>query len=168
MMHKIKTLIISGCVLALAACAQEAGSFLDEGGFGNPTMNNTQIQNGDITFLANLNQRFTADAGHVRIRQVHTRRRCSGSPDRTGKLDPAVPGNPVQRLRTYRPCGLGSLQQGVGSETCERGCKLPGQPGCQPLSTEGTRIFRRNAAGDRHTQSRAPEPSYGDRGLGHG
>ncbi len=61
MMLKIKTLIISGCVLALAACSQESGAFLDEGGFGNPTMNNTQIHNGDLTFLANLNQRFSSE-----------------------------------------------------------------------------------------------------------
>jgi outer membrane protein OmpA-like peptidoglycan-associated protein len=39
----------------------EAGSVLDHGTFGNATMNNTQIHNGDLTFLANLNQRFTAE-----------------------------------------------------------------------------------------------------------
>lgn len=67
---KIKTLLVGASVLALTACGegamfdgfnQEAGAFVDEGSFGNPTMNNTQIQNGDITFLANLNQRFSAE-----------------------------------------------------------------------------------------------------------
>jgi len=67
---KIKALLVGASALALAACGegpigqswtQEAGSFIDEGGFGNPTMNNTLIQNGDQTFLANLNQRFTAE-----------------------------------------------------------------------------------------------------------
>ena len=67
---KIKTFLVGASVLALTACGegtafdtfnQEAGAFIDEGGFGNPTMNNTQIQNGDVTFLANLNQRFTAE-----------------------------------------------------------------------------------------------------------
>ena len=64
---KIKTLLIGASALVLAACSDtstwnsEAGGFLDEGGFGNPTMNNTQIQNGDITFLANLNQRFSSE-----------------------------------------------------------------------------------------------------------
>ncbi len=63
----IKTLIVGACVFALAACSDnssfnsEAGGFIDEGGFGNPTMNNTQIHNGDITFLANLNQRFSSE-----------------------------------------------------------------------------------------------------------
>jgi outer membrane protein OmpA-like peptidoglycan-associated protein len=64
---KIKTLLVGASVFALAACSDnssfnsEAGGFIDEGGFGNPTMNNTQIQNGDITFLANLNQRFSSE-----------------------------------------------------------------------------------------------------------
>ena len=64
---KIKTMLVGAAALALTACSDsssfdhEAGGFIDEGGFGNPTMNNTQIQNGDITFLANLNQRFAAE-----------------------------------------------------------------------------------------------------------
>lgn len=67
---KIKALLVGASALALTACGEgpigdswhkEAGSFLDEGGFGNPTMNNTLIQNGDQQFLANLNQRFTAE-----------------------------------------------------------------------------------------------------------
>ena len=64
---KIKTMLVGAAALALTACSDtssfngEAGAFIDEGGFGNPTMNNTQIQNGDITFLASLNQRFTSE-----------------------------------------------------------------------------------------------------------
>ena len=67
---KIKSLLVGASALALTACGegpvgdswtQEAGAFIDEGGFGNPTMNNTLIHNGDQTFLANLNQRFTAE-----------------------------------------------------------------------------------------------------------
>ena len=67
MTRKTITLLFGASALALAACGegpvgqswhQEAGNFIDEGGFGNPTMNNTQIQNGDKNFLANLNQRF--------------------------------------------------------------------------------------------------------------
>ncbi len=50
---KIKTLALGAGVLALAACGegpagkswnQEAGAFLDEGGFGNPTMTNMMAQ----------------------------------------------------------------------------------------------------------------------------
>lgn len=50
---KIKTLALGAGVLALAACGegpvgkswnQEAGAFIDEGGFGNPTMNNMMAQ----------------------------------------------------------------------------------------------------------------------------
>ena len=67
---KIKVLLVGASALALTACGegpagqswtQEAGAFIDEGGFGNPTMNNTLIQNGDQQFLANLNQRFSAE-----------------------------------------------------------------------------------------------------------
>ena len=70
MTFKIKTLMVAASALALTACGdaqlgnswnQEAGAFIDEGNFGNPTMNNTLIQNGDQTLLANLNQRFSAE-----------------------------------------------------------------------------------------------------------
>ena len=63
----IKALLAASSALALVACGdadfgsswnQEAGSFIDEGGFGNPTMNNTLIQNGDLQFAVALNERF--------------------------------------------------------------------------------------------------------------
>lgn len=50
---KIKTLMVGAGALALTACGdgpvgkfwtQEAGAFLDEGGFGNPTMTNLLAQ----------------------------------------------------------------------------------------------------------------------------
>ncbi|NNE81827.1 MAG: hypothetical protein HKN18_16285 [Silicimonas sp.] len=50
---KIKTLMVGAAALALTACGegpigkswhQEAGAFLDEGGFGNPTMQNMMAQ----------------------------------------------------------------------------------------------------------------------------
>lgn len=50
---KIKTLMVGAGALALTACGegpvgkfwyQEAGAFIDEGGFGNPTMQNTLAQ----------------------------------------------------------------------------------------------------------------------------
>lgn len=53
MTFKIKTLLIGACALGLSACGdtnyatswnQEAGAFLDEGGFGNPTMRNMMAQ----------------------------------------------------------------------------------------------------------------------------
>lgn len=53
MTTKIKTLALGAGILALAACGegpvgktwtQEAGSFIDEGGFGNPTMTNMMAQ----------------------------------------------------------------------------------------------------------------------------
>ena len=65
-----KTLLAAASVLTLTACGdaqigqswnQEAGSQIDEGGFGNPTMNNTLVHNGERNYLVNLNQRFTND-----------------------------------------------------------------------------------------------------------
>lgn len=50
MSFKIKTLLVAAGALALTGCGeatswnQPAGSFLDEGGFGNPTMQNTLAQ----------------------------------------------------------------------------------------------------------------------------
>jgi len=45
----------------LAGFTQESGAFLDQGGFGNATMNNTQIQNGDLSHVVNLNNRFNQE-----------------------------------------------------------------------------------------------------------
>lgn len=45
MMFKAKIALVGAGLLALAACGnEEAGSKLDEGGFGNPTMNNMLAQ----------------------------------------------------------------------------------------------------------------------------
>ena len=50
--------------LSLTACADPdapAGGQLDTGTFGNATMNNTLVQNGDRSFLESLNERFSAE-----------------------------------------------------------------------------------------------------------
>ncbi len=66
-MIRTKILLAASSALALSACGeanlgspfyQEAGAFIDEGAFGNPTMNNTQIQNGEKSFADSLNARF--------------------------------------------------------------------------------------------------------------
>jgi len=71
-----KKLLAAASILALSACentdffadgalfdswTQEAGSFVDEGGFGNPTMNNTLVQTGQRNYLVDLNKRFSSD-----------------------------------------------------------------------------------------------------------
>lgn len=60
--------IIAVTAFGLAACGgpqdrfeREAGGFLDEGGFGNPTMTNTLIANGSITVAESLGRRFAAE-----------------------------------------------------------------------------------------------------------
>ncbi|MBV1866343.1 MAG: OmpA family protein [Marinosulfonomonas sp.] len=73
--HKTK-ILAAVSVLTLAACEnrdffadgelfdswnQEAGSFIDEGYFGNPTMNNTLIHSGDRRYVVNLNNRFASE-----------------------------------------------------------------------------------------------------------
>ena len=66
----IKTLLVASSALGLVACGdatvfqswnQEAGSFVDEGNFGNPTMNNTLIQTGQLSYVVSLNNRFSAE-----------------------------------------------------------------------------------------------------------
>lgn len=71
--HK-KTILAAVSVFALTACegrdyfadgqmfdswTQEAGSFVDEGQFGNPTMHNTLVQTGKRSFVVDLNNRFS-------------------------------------------------------------------------------------------------------------
>jgi outer membrane protein OmpA-like peptidoglycan-associated protein len=65
---KVKSSILMvTSVLALTACTEgsswhgEAGKFIDEGGFGNPTMNNALIMSGQLDYVINLNQRFAND-----------------------------------------------------------------------------------------------------------
>lgn len=61
-----KGLLAATSMLALAGCTgdgyspwtQEAGAVVDGGGFGNATMNNTLIQNGDKHYVIGLNDRF--------------------------------------------------------------------------------------------------------------
>jgi len=66
MRARIKTLLIASSALGLVACGDasltnwnsEAGAQVDEGNFGNPTMNNTLIQTGELEFATVLNDRF--------------------------------------------------------------------------------------------------------------
>ena len=57
-------------VLGLAACGPEvgsriAGSELDEGAFGNPTLNNTLVMSGEEGYVVDLNARFARDVPTV-------------------------------------------------------------------------------------------------------
>jgi len=55
---------LSGCspdTNVLRSFYAEAGSELDEGGFGNPTMNNTLVQSGQRDYTINLSHRFAAE-----------------------------------------------------------------------------------------------------------
>lgn len=62
-----KRLLAATSMLALVAgCSQEsltreAGAYLDEGAFGNPTMNNTLVQNGERSYLVDLAGRFNQE-----------------------------------------------------------------------------------------------------------
>ncbi len=67
--HKI-LFLAAASAMTLSACAdqtafsswtREAGSFLDEGQFGNPTMNNHMVHTGTGNILVDLNNRFSAD-----------------------------------------------------------------------------------------------------------
>ncbi|MCI2397964.1 OmpA family protein [Aliiroseovarius subalbicans] len=55
--------LLAGCgdSRLLSSWTQEAGEFLDEGQFGNPTMNNTEIHSGDRTFLTAMENRFASE-----------------------------------------------------------------------------------------------------------
>lgn len=58
-------IVTLGATLALSACDdfnREAGASLDEGFFGNPTMNNTLVMTGDQQMAIDLTRRFAAEA----------------------------------------------------------------------------------------------------------
>ncbi|SES13696.1 Outer membrane protein OmpA [Tranquillimonas rosea] len=69
MRRTLAPLLLSAAGLALAACEappsadwyQEAGADIDEGGFGNPTMQNTRLMTGEATVLQSLNTRFSRE-----------------------------------------------------------------------------------------------------------
>jgi outer membrane protein OmpA-like peptidoglycan-associated protein len=69
MRKHIRTLLAASSALALVACGDasisnwnnEAGAQLDEGAFGNPTMNNTLIMRGEGDVAVALNNRFQAE-----------------------------------------------------------------------------------------------------------
>ena len=69
MRKHIKTLLAASSALALVACGDaslsnwnnEAGAQLDEGGFGNPTMNNSLVMRGEADVALALNSRFQAE-----------------------------------------------------------------------------------------------------------
>jgi len=68
MKQMIKPLLTTASLLALGACAntstswhKEAGVFLDSGSFGNATMNNVQIHNGERSYVVDLNNRFSQE-----------------------------------------------------------------------------------------------------------
>ncbi len=57
----LKTLTIIASMAVLTNCSQEAGSFIDEGGFGSPTMNNMLIQTGQKSYAVDLSNRFASE-----------------------------------------------------------------------------------------------------------
>ena len=70
-------LLAATALLALTACGaeytnsfdSEAGAQLDEGQFGNATMNNTLIQTGQISYTVALAERFNAERERRNVEQ---------------------------------------------------------------------------------------------------
>ncbi|MBO9451561.1 OmpA family protein [Tropicibacter sp. R16_0] len=58
-MHK--WVVSLGLMVAVAACGREAGYEVDSGTFGNSTLNNTQMQNGERNFAQTLADRFARE-----------------------------------------------------------------------------------------------------------
>jgi outer membrane protein OmpA-like peptidoglycan-associated protein len=56
----IKTIVASTLILTVA-CERELGAELDEGQFGNPTMNNFLVQTGQLDYAVNLSRRFAEE-----------------------------------------------------------------------------------------------------------
>ncbi|EEX08172.1 OmpA family protein [Ruegeria lacuscaerulensis ITI-1157] len=56
-----KWIITLGLSVAVAGCTREAGYEIDQGAFGNATLNNIQVMNGELTYGQILAQRFAAE-----------------------------------------------------------------------------------------------------------
>ncbi|WP_109313453.1 OmpA family protein [Ruegeria sp. AU67] len=56
-----KWIITLGLSVAVAACTREAGYEVDQGAFGNATLNNVQVMNGELTYAQILGRRFAAE-----------------------------------------------------------------------------------------------------------
>ncbi len=56
-----KWIIALGLSVAVAACTREAGYEVDQGAFGNATLNNRQIMTGELTYAQILGRRFAAE-----------------------------------------------------------------------------------------------------------
>lgn len=56
-----KWIITLGLSIAVAGCTREAGFELDQGAFGNATLNNVQVLNGELTYAQILGRRFAAE-----------------------------------------------------------------------------------------------------------
>jgi peptidoglycan-associated lipoprotein len=69
MRAKFKGLVAATSLVALTACTgdgsstftSEAGALVGGGDFGNSTMNNTQVMNGEQSYVVNLNNKFAQD-----------------------------------------------------------------------------------------------------------
>jgi outer membrane protein OmpA-like peptidoglycan-associated protein len=58
----MKTLILTlGLSVAVTACTREAGYEIDAGTFGNATLNNSQVMNGELTYAQILSRRFASE-----------------------------------------------------------------------------------------------------------
>ncbi|KIC43900.1 MAG: OmpA family protein [Ruegeria sp.] len=56
-----KLFITLGLSVAVAGCTREAGYEIDQGAFGNATLNNIQVLNGELSYGQILAQRFAAE-----------------------------------------------------------------------------------------------------------
>ena len=58
---KMRALLIAVTFGALTACSTEIGAELDEGNFGNPTMNNALVMSGERNYSVSLANRFATE-----------------------------------------------------------------------------------------------------------
>ncbi|QBY01188.1 OmpA family protein [Rhodophyticola sp. CCM32] len=57
----VKYAVLGLAGLALTACDRPAGARIDEGAFGNPTMNNVLVMTGQRSYVEDLAERFAAE-----------------------------------------------------------------------------------------------------------
>lgn len=129
-MFKITTALVS--LGLLASCAgtdptsrqfyEEAGSIADNGYFGNSTMNNTQIMNGEKAYVYDLSQRFAAEVSTTVNFAFNSAALDAGSRDTLREQATWIRQFPEVRFRVYGHTdlvGSGAYNKSLGLQRAQ-------------------------------------------------
>ena len=174
MARKLTTLLLAGVtVLALTGCDRirnvgEAGRFLDEGGFGDPTMNNMLVMTGQRSYVEELSTRFAQEVPTTINFAFNSATLDQQARAVLRQQAQWILQFPEVRFSVYGHTdlvGSDAYNQALGMRRA-RGGELPGQPGHRPQPTGSPCFPWRNAAHRGHAGTRTAQPAHRDGGVG--